>query len=435
MLVRSGWSLLVTAGLLGAPLVGRTQEVKLTAPIKVIVRAGGHERRDSLVQFPVPANRLGTEVVAALAHGPVGLAVKDSTIPAKSVAQLARRADGSVEATWFLPRPLAAGTEAPYEIDGGQLAAPGASPWSIRESHPGAIEFRNRDRPVFRYNAAPVAPPKGADKMGANLVRDAYIHPAFSPSGALITGDFSAYHPHHRGFFLAYTHTRWGDAEPDFWNFQTGTGRIVADGYDTPQLGTSSVRFQTRHRWETVAQPPTGGAQASVALREDWTLELYDVPGSPYWLFDLASRQQAVGKPLTVSPYRYGGMAYRSAEPSVRGPLDVLTAEGKGRWDGDQKLSRWVDLTGPIAESSPNYAGAMIADHPANPHYPTAVRIHPVTLPFFCFVPAHDEPLTIPTDRPLTFRYRVLIHDGHPDPALNNRIATDFAEPVEVVLD
>ncbi len=77
----------------------------------------------------------------------------------------------------------------------------------------------------------------------------------------------------------------------------------------------------------------------------------------------------------------------------------------------------------------------MIADHPSQPAFPTVARIHPITLPFFSFVPAHDEPLTIATDRPLTFRYRVMIHDGRPDPALNDRIARDFADPASICLD
>ena len=77
----------------------------------------------------------------------------------------------------------------------------------------------------------------------------------------------------------------------------------------------------------------------------------------------------------------------------------------------------------------------MIADHPENPHHPTVVRIHPTSLPFFCFVPAHDKPLTIATDRPTVFRYRIMIHDGQPDPALDERIAGDFAEPPAVVVE
>ena len=413
------------------PVAGRADEPPARPRLMgLTVRAGGFDRRESLVAFPVPADRLGPKVVEALADGPIALTVTDPGGSKPSVAQVARLADGSIRGTWFLTRPIASGGEARFDVDGASVASEARTPWSVVEATAGAVEFRNRDRPVFRYNAAPVASPKG----DANLARDAYIHPAFSPSGALVTGDFSSYHPHHRGFFLAYTHTKWGDLAPDFWNFQNGTGKIVADGWDRPALGPVSARFEARHRWEAKARGPQGG-NSRVALRERWDVELFDIPGSPIWLFDLTSTQRAEGEPLELVPYRYGGMAYRSAEPSVRGPIDVLTAEGRHRLDGDQKPTRWVDLTGPIADLSPNYAGAMIADHPSNPTFPTVARIHPITLPFFSFVPGHDAPLTIRVDEPTTFRYRVMIHDGRPDPALNDRIAHDFADPPEVVLD
>jgi hypothetical protein len=77
----------------------------------------------------------------------------------------------------------------------------------------------------------------------------------------------------------------------------------------------------------------------------------------------------------------------------------------------------------------------MIADHPSNPNYPNVARIHPTTLPFFCYVPSHDKPLTIATDKPTVFRYRVLIHDGRPDKELNERVARDFADPPVVVVE
>ncbi len=56
-------------------------------------------------------------------------------------------------------------------------------------------------------------------------------------------------------------------------------------------------------------------------------------------------------------------------------------------------------------------------------------------MPFFTYVPAHDKPLTIAVETPTVFRYRVLIHDGHPDPKLDEQIARDFAEPPLVVVE
>ncbi len=395
---------------------------------EIVVRAGPHARKDSPVRFEIPEARLGPAVIEALRAGPVGLAVSDGAGGVRSIMQVDRIGDvGPARATWILPREIPAGGEARFRIEADAPTTPPV-PWSIVEARPGALELKHGDRPVFRYNAAPVSSPN----YGEIQARDAYIHPAYSPSGALITGDFSPYHPHHRGFFLAYERTRTGDLAPDFWNIHLGSGKIHADGFDRPVAGPVTARFSARHRWE--ARDKAAGT-ARVALRERWDVEAYDIPGSNSWLFDLTSTQQAVDRPMEVLPYRYGGMAYRGSEPFVKGPLDVLTSEGHHRRDGDQKPARWVDLTGPVAEGSGRYAGALIADHPGNPHAPTSARIHPTTLPFFCFVPAHDRALTLPPDAPAVFRYRILVHDGRPDQAVDDRAYRDFAEPPTVAFD
>jgi hypothetical protein len=73
---------------------------------------------------------------------------------------------------------------------------------------------------------------------------------------------------------------------------------------------------------------------------------------------------------VVVHPYRYGGVAYRGPEPFVKGTLDVLTSAGLDRRQGDQKPARWVDLTGPIADGSERYAGAVIPGPPEEPQHP-----------------------------------------------------------------
>jgi hypothetical protein len=259
------------------------------------------------------------------------------------------------------------------------------------------------------------------------MARDAYIHPAYTPSGELITGDFSKAHPHHRGIFLAYTKTRVGDLHPDFWNFQAGTGKVVFDRLESLAAGPLTARIVSRHRWEAKG--------AGTVLNERWEIEAFDVPGTPFWLFDLTSTQQPVKAPIELPPYRYGGMAYRGPDPFLKGTLDVLTSEGLDRKRGDQKPARWVDLTGPVHEGSERCGGVVILDHPSNTNHPTVARIHPTSLPFFAFTPSHDAKVTIPAGKPTVFRYRIVIHDGHPDGALDERLWRDFAEPPIAVME
>jgi hypothetical protein len=404
--------------------------------VKLTVKAGMYDRGPSLIRFALPEDRLEPPARKALENVPIVLMLNGKIAkpggvsePASWSAQVDRDPAGnSVLVTFFLTERLRKGEETQFLLNvKGPVPVP-ASVWTISETKPGALDLKWRERSVFRYNASPVSSPN----YGPIQHRDAYIHPAYSPSGALVTGDFSSSHPHHRGFFLAYEKTKSGDLTPDFWNIHLGTGKIYSEGYDKPVFGFLTARFSTKHRWD--AKDKATGKDVTV-LRERWDVEAYPPVEENYWLFDVTSTQEAVGRPLELLPYRYGGMAYRGPEPFVKGTLDVLTSEGLHRRNGDQKPARWIDLTGPIADGSDKYAGAMIADHPSNPHYPNVARIHPTSLPFFCYVPSHDKPLTISDKTPSVFRYRVLIHDGHPDQELDERVARDFAEPPVVVVE
>lgn len=400
-------------------------------PLVLVVKAGRLARKDTPVRVELPGDRLGEPLRAALADGPKPVLLRElrdgSPIGEPIVAQAEQAPDaseGKVRLTWILAGETPADTRRTFRLESGRPEA--ASPWRLSDETAGALELWHGKRMVFRYNIAPVTNPG----YGPIQHRDAYLHPALTPSGSCITGDFSSSHPHHRGFFLAYAKAEVGPLHPDFWNIHTGSGKIHFDRLGGTAVGPVTARIEGWHRWE--GKEKSKGAVP--VLHERWDVEAYDIPGSPYWLFDLTSTQVAIGEPLKVHPYRYGGMAYRGPEPFVRGKLDVLTSAGLDRIRGDQKPARWVDLTGPIADGSDQYAGAMILDHPTNLNSPTVARIHPTWLPFFCYVPGHDVAVTISADSSTIFRYRVMIHDGRPDAALDERLWGDFAEPPRVTI-
>lgn len=380
---------------------------------RIQVDAGDHDRSTTPIRLDLPRDQatdlLSTALVAR---------VPNTSGPALPV-QVDPISDDAVRLTFLLPCRIPAGSSQTLELE----PALTPSPWRFDRTE-ARLQLLLRDRPFFVYNTQPVTHP---DFPSPYQARDAYIHPAFSPLGAQVTGDYSAHsHPHHRGFFLAYTKTNIGDLHPDFWNLQSGSGRVRFDHLGDVQAGPVTARFRTHHDWEAAGE----GAERVLVLKETWDVEAIDIPGADYRLFEITSTQRAVGRPIELPPYRYGGMAYRGPDPFLpAGVLDVLTSEGFDRVQGDQKPTRWVDLTGPITDGSSTYAGAAILDAPTNQHHPTPARIHPSRIPFFCFVPSHDTAVTIPTDRDLVFHYRVVLHDGHPDPERNNRLWNDFGHP------
>mgnify|MGYP003729906339 CR=1 FL=1 len=88
-------------------------------------------------------------------------------------------------------------------------------------------------------------------------------------------------------------------------------------------------------------------------------------------------------------------------------------------------------MAGPFPDGGKG--GLTMIDHPSNPTYPTAVRIHP-QVPYFCFAFAQRQPYTIEAGKSLELRYRCVVHDGEPDKAANERWARDFADPPKVTV-
>jgi hypothetical protein len=397
-----------------------------------VVDAGGFDRRDTPVQIEIRRGDTTPDIFQWLDSlaDPVGrLLIGERGGEQEEMTAQVDHPEGDpdrIRIVWVLPGSTPSKTLRVFRPTS-ESGSAAATPWSFETSPEGHLELTHRGSPVFRYNTRPVSHP---DHPHPNQPRDAYIHPAFSPLGKLVTGDYSSEsHPHHRGFFLAYTKTEVGDLHPDFWNIQGGSGKVHFDRLGDAIAGPVTARFSTFHRWE--ASQPDG--EPVVVLNERWDVEAIDIPDCPYWLIDLSSTQQATDRPLGLPPYRYGGMAYRGPDSFFpRGVLDVLTSEGFDRVQGDQKPARWVDLTGPIGDGSDGYAGAAVLDHPTNINHPTPARIHPTTLPFFSFVPSHDEAVSIGTEAPTVFRYRILIHDGHPMGDRNDRLWRDFAEPPQV---
>lgn len=345
--------------------------------------------------------------------------------------EVEKSADSSkISLLWVEPGQWPAGETRKWRLSA-EAPAGYTSPWKWVDAADGQLELHHRDRGlVFRYVRQPVTRPG----LPPTQLRGAYLHPFLTPSGKQATGDFSPNHTHHRGFFLAYAKTKRETATPDFWNIHAGLGKIVTDPAKIKtSVGPVSAQFTCENAWQLREKTKPAENSGETVLNETWDMAIYEVPGQPAWVWDLTSTQTPLGKDLELSKHRYGGMAYRGPEPFVKGKLDVMTSEGNDdRKTADQKPARWIDLTGPVADNSSEYVGAVMCDHPSNVRHPNVVRIHPVTLPFYSWVPAHSGNLNLKADKPATWQYRTMVHDGHPDRAKNQALFDDYASPVEV---
>lgn len=407
----------------------------IAAPPSLVIEvdAGAHDRRGTPVRLEVPkdpAQVLPFYKLEALDGGQL--------VPGELHAGLL---------TWALDVPLPAGSKRRYRLTripppvdrrdlpptviGSPFGFDAAGSLFRISVEPDAIRMMLDGRAILDYHRAVAEPPGGIDPL---YRRSGFIHPIATRSGLVVTDDFPPDHPHQHGLFFAWVDTTFRGRKVDFWNQHNRTGRVRHGDGETFSGGPISGDF---HAWLVHEALNTPGGPASV-LKETWGVTAYSLSGAV--VLDFESKQECAGpEPLKINKYHYGGLGFRGnrqwydpgakgddpPDPARSGRVEFLTGEGKHRPDGNHTRPRWVDLSG---EVDGRVGGIAILDHPGNFRYPQPVRLHP-NKPYFSFAPAVLGDFEIVPGKPYISRYRLVVHDGRPDPALIERLRDDYADP------
>jgi hypothetical protein len=380
----------------------------LAAPAsrRITVAAGKHDRRDTLVSFPLEGAR--SEVLTL--RGPQGGAVP-------------LQVDGNGIA-WFVLDELPAGQSRAYAVEPG--AAGAAAPMAAAQDGD-IVKMTRAGRPLLEYRGGPGVLPAGEVKPV--FQRGGYLHPVQTPSGAVVTDDYPPNHLHHHGVWFAWTKTEFAGRAPDFWNMGDGKAKVAFEAFDASWSGPVQAGVRARHRYLDQS-----GASPVAALKETWETRAYALGGGarPVHVFDVELTQTTVdGVPLVLPEYHYGGIGMRGRrEWDGKDNASFLTSEGKDRSNGHATRGRWADLYGRVEGGQ---AGLAVLDHPGNFRSPQPMRIHP-TEPFFCYAPSQLGRWEITPGTRYVSRYRFVVHDGPPDPKELDRLWNDYADPPQVTL-
>lgn len=284
------------------------------------------------------------------------------------------------------------------------------------------ITVLDNSQPVIVYNKQSPTAPRGIDAI---YERSGFLHPAFSPSGQVVTAAFPEDHPHQHGIFSAWVKTTYKGEAVDFWNLAGRTGyvmheRVVAITEPAQVTGDQetheeAVGFEVDLLHRIRSQPPVD------VLRESWKITVQPTDGS-YRCFDLETKQQALtDEPLKIEKYHYGGVAVRgptrwlSPNDSDRKttqqatePFNFVNSLGQDRLAGNHARAHWVSMNG-TSEGKP--VSLTVLDHPTNFRAPQAARLHP-TKPYFCFSPCVDSDFEIDKMHAYRARYRFIVSDA-----------------------
>lgn len=252
-----------------------------------------------------------------------------------------------------------------------------------------------------------------------------FLHPLRAPAGVIVTRGYplenndgeSRDHHWHRGLWFAH-----GDINGvDFWRETSGdavqdkklplpTGRIVLQS--KPQVSANSRRGDLQATFALIAP----GDKKLGTLRE---LYVFQRLGEHYTIDLRVTIQADQGLILKMGDTEEGLLGFRFADAfkEERGAV-LLNSDGlKGTKNIWGKRARWVDYSTTINNQT---VGVAIFDHPSNPKHPTWWHARGYGLnaanPFgehdFYNDKTRDGSVTIPVGGRLTFRYRIVIHNG-----------------------
>lgn len=280
------------------------------------------------------------------------------------------------------------------------------------------IEVRLRGRPVATYIGGPGELPGGVPEA---FRRGGYLHPLFTPSGRVVTGDYPTNHLHHHGVWTAWTKTEFDGRAPDFWNMGQKKGRVEFAELLETRATAGFAEVRARHRFVDLTAP----APVTV-LEEDWTVRVAATPPNAPHVIDLELVQRNVGgHPLKLPKYHYGGLGFRGPDAwdgAANGRF--LTSDGiTNRVAGNETRGRWCWIGGVAGDG---LAGVAILGHPDNFRAPEPMRLHPGE-PFFCWAPQQAGDFEIPSGGTHRARYRFIVADDSLDAADLNRRWSEFS--------
>ncbi len=245
-----------------------------------------------------------------------------------------------------------------------------------------------------------------ADGGGKPYVRP-FLFPVRAADGVEVTADQATgggNHPHHRSIWVAH-----GEVNGvDHWSL-AGKPPAKQRSIDIKCAGDT---IEQDLEWE-------GKDGGPALLREHRALKFSADPDGSR-IIDLTLLFTPVSDPVKFGDTKESGLcAVRMAKPIAKKPTITNSQGGTGEKGCWGKPAKWCDESGLIDERP---YGIAIFDHPTNPRHPATWHVRDYGLMSANIFGLHDfNPKQVPKgagdftmtkDKPVTFRYRVVIHTG-----------------------
>lgn len=278
-----------------------------------------------------------------------------------------------------------------------------------------SLQFQIDGKPVFSYNHQFIEPPMGIEKV---YRRSGYIHPIYSPSGKMLTDDFSDDHAHQHGVFFAFVKAKTQESVVDFWNQHLKKGDVEHGRIVSIDAKKQVAKVQLNHvKLRHFKQPALTRKNKETQLvkkihifSETWTLSAskqFDC-----FVIELKSQiKNVTPKTVVIQKNHYGSFGIRGAgdwrKPN-ESKLKFTTSTGKKRKNGNQSPEQWAAMNGIVDRQR---CGVAVICSQENFRFPQPVRLHP-TMPYFSFAPMATEAFEIKSNEVFESKYRIVTFDG-----------------------
>ncbi len=259
-------------------------------------------------------------------------------------------------------------------------------------------QFLEGSSPVLFYRTAPKATAEGS------YSRTNYCHPVYALDGRILTEDFPRDHLHHRGIFWAWHQVYVGNTPMgDMWACEDFTWDIRTVRILPPRAESAALQAEVywkSSRWKDGLEP---------FAKETVTIRLHPVQDDARRIdFDLEILALEEGFRIGGSNdvKGYGGFSTRIVLPAdirMSDPNGPVAPQNTAVPAGD-----WMNFSGTFGATASEFA---ILVHPSHPGRPRQWILRSAGSAQNVAYPGRI-PIPISTTKPLTLRYRLVLHKG-----------------------
>jgi hypothetical protein len=245
-----------------------------------------------------------------------------------------------------------------------------------------------------------------------------YLHPLYSLNGDILTEVSPKDHPYHSGIFW-----RWHQHYAG--NRSIGEGWIFDGIYQEVENVTTRLVKGTAQFDISVLYKSSNYENGKPYIREKTKIIVYPAEKN-YRSIDFEIALQGL-----VPEAKLGGAAdekgYGGFCPRIKLPdgLIFTSTGGQVKPQNTQiNAGPWMDVSGPLGKNG-EISGITMMCHPTTPNYPAPWILREKTSMQNIVYPGRDL-VTIPTDKPVVLRYRLLVHNGNASSLDLNAIQKEY---------